>query len=413
MIAIQTSFRSVGYVIAAVVFFGGAAFVFSQARRGRREVGSEIELAANRKPYYDDNELETKKLNLSLWASFGLLVVIALALPMYWLAEPGRQQGALEYFEKVKFEGEGAELYNGDAGPKCVSCHGPNGTGGQAKFVINDETGNFINQVNWSAPALNTVMWRFSEAEVLDILTYGRPGTPMPAWGVKGGGALTDQNLSSLIAYLWSIQVPVETMRAEVDKAIAAVDPGLLERDKAVRAQNVGVEDVTQYKRLGRSDELELGEILFNLHDVASGAYSCSRCHIPGASYGEPGQSVEKIGTSRYAPNLVGIEKDLTEKQHFDLIMKGSEYGKQYGANHQGSGRMPGFGINANETAVNAVGDPRQPSADNPAKGSHEGMYTPDQVWAVVTYERNLSVEMANQAGSPLSASAVTATGGK
>lgn len=282
MIAIQTSFRSVGYVIAAVVFLGGAAFVYSQARRGRREVGSEIELAANRKPYYDDELLETKKLNLSLWASFGLLVVIALALPMYWLAEPGRQQGALEYFEKVKFEGEGAELYNGDAGPKCVSCHGPNGTGGQAKFVINDESGDFINQVNWNAPALNTVMWRFSEAEVLDVLTYGRPGTPMPAWGVKGGGALTDQNLSSLIEYLWSIQIPVDAMRAEVDKAIEAVDPGLLERDKAVRAQNVGVEDTTKLVRLGRADELELGEILFNLSDVASGAYSCAVPHPGG-----------------------------------------------------------------------------------------------------------------------------------
>lgn len=121
---------------------------------------------------------------------------------------------------------------------------------------------------------------------------------------------------------------------------------------------------------------------------------------------------MEKIGTSRCAPNLVGIEKDLTEKQHFDLVMKGSEFGKQYGANHQGSGRMPGFGINANEVAVNAVGDPRQPSADNPAKGDHEGMYTPNQVWAIVTYERNLSVEMANQPGSSLNAS-VAAAGGK
>ena len=413
MIAVQTTFRSVGYVIAAVVFLGGIAFVFAQGRRGRREVGSEIELAANRKPYYDDDELETKKLNVSLWASFGLLVVIALALPMYWLAEPGRQEGALRYFEKTKFEREGEELYNGEAGPKCVSCHGPNGTGGQAKFVINDETGTFVSQVNWNAPALNTVLWRFSEAEVLDILTFGRPGTPMPAWGVKGGGALTDQNLSSLIEYLWSIQIPVDQMRTEVDKAIAAVDPGLLDRAKAVREQNVGVEDATQYKRLPTADELELGEILFNLTDVAAGAYSCSRCHIPGASYGQPGQDVEKIATSRYAPNLVGIEKDLTEKQHFDLIMKGSEYGKQYGANHQGSGRMPGFGLNANEAAVNAVGEPRQPSVDNPAKGERGGMYTPEEVWAIVTYERNLSAQAQTQGQSMLSTSAATSTGGK
>lgn len=393
MIAIQTTFRSVGYVIAAVVFLGGVGFVFSQMRRGRAEVGSEIELAANRKPYLDDGELETTKLNLALWSSFGLLVVLAVTLPLYWLAEGGREEGALEYFEKVKFEEEGKALYNGADGPKCVGCHGPEGSGGQAKFVINDESGKFVRQVNWNAPALNTVLWRYSEAEVLDVLNYGRPGTPMPAWGVKGGGALTEQNLSSLVQYLWSIQLPVSEMRAEVDKAIEKADKGLLERSKAVREKNASVKDAADYVRLSRSDELELGELLFNLTDVASGDRSCSRCHVAGASYGLAGAAVSDLATSRIAPNLVGIENDLTEKQHFDLIMKGSEFGKIYGANHQGSGRMPGFGSNANETAVDALGAPRQPSDSDPTKATNAGMYTPEQVWAIVTYERNLSAE--------------------
>ena len=42
------------------------------------------------------------------------------------------------------------------------------------------------------------------------ILTYGRPFSPMAAWGVAGGGPMNDQQISDLIAYLKSIQVPME-----------------------------------------------------------------------------------------------------------------------------------------------------------------------------------------------------------
>ena len=59
-----------------------------------------------------------------------------------------------------------------------------------------------MKQVNWKAPALNTVLLRYSREEVRYILTYGRPFSPMPAWGVKGGGPLNDQQLQNLIDYL-------------------------------------------------------------------------------------------------------------------------------------------------------------------------------------------------------------------
>ena len=64
--------------------------------------------------------------------------------------------------------------------------------------------------VNWTAPALNTVLYRFSADEVTYILTYGRPFSPMSAWGVAGGGPMNDQQISDLIAYLASIQIPME-----------------------------------------------------------------------------------------------------------------------------------------------------------------------------------------------------------
>ena len=45
------------------------------------------------------------------------------------------------------------------------------------------------------APALNTVLYRFSEDEVRYILAYGRPFSPMSPWGIAGGGPMNDQQI--------------------------------------------------------------------------------------------------------------------------------------------------------------------------------------------------------------------------
>jgi hypothetical protein len=398
LIAIQTTQRSIGYVVLAIVILGGIGFVLNQLRIGRREAGSEIELAPNRKPYLADEELEGPKLNLALWSALGLLVIIAVTLPLYWLAEGGRQEGAVKDFRNGFIE-KGALIFGTDPleGAQCETCHGPKGTGGVASFVITDENGNYVDTVSWMAPALNTVLWRFSQAEVKDILTYGRPGTPMQPWGVDGGGALSDQQLDNVIAYLWSVQLPENEMHTQVMDAIKEHDAALADRLAAVQKKNATklASDPLSYDCtssdsgfacLDEQDQLRLGEILFNLNSTASGAYSCARCHVPGFSFGQPGGSIQEIARGRYGPNLTGIEKDLTVKQHFTLIMQGTEAGKIYGANHQGDGRMPGFGVNANN------GD-----ATVPQLGAG-GMYTPEQVWAIMVYERNLSSEEAIKA---------------
>ena len=89
-------YKSVGYVVAVIVFLAVIVYAFINVRRGRAEVGSELELAANRKPYYDDEVLEGRVLDRAL--TWGLIRrgIIALALPLYWLNEPGRQDGAVE-----------------------------------------------------------------------------------------------------------------------------------------------------------------------------------------------------------------------------------------------------------------------------------------------------------------------------
>lgn len=383
MIAVMTTQRSVAYVIGFLVFAGAVAVIAAQVRKGRAEVGSEIELAANRKPYLDDEELETSKLNLALWVAFGLLIVVALSLPIYWLAEPGRQEGARADYLHT-FERRGEKLYT--EGAQCVNCHGPEGVGGSANYIITDENGQFVDQVTWTAPALNNIMYRFTKAEVKDVLYYGRPGSPMAAWGTQGGGPFNEQQLDNIVDYLWTVQLTPEEMRAEVDDAIAARDEGLHSRMQAVRAANAEVVDPTseEFERLSTEDELFLGEILFNLGDVAGGAYSCARCHVPGASFGKPWSPVAETARGAFGFDLVGVENRLTPKQHFNLINAGSEFGKSYGTSTLGSGRMPGFGLNASN------GLPSDRRQFGPA-----GMLSPEQVWAIVTYERNLSSERA------------------
>lgn len=383
MIALMTTQRSFAYVILAIVFIGGAFVVLAQMRRGRAELGSEIELAPNRKEYLPDEELEGPKLNKALWTAFGLLVVVALSLPIYWLAEPGRQDGAVEYYDEI-FTERGLTMYT--TGAQCVNCHGPKGVGGTTKFIITDENGQYVSAVSWTAPALNNLMYRFSVEEVKDILTYGRPGSPMPAWGVEGGGPNTDQQLDTVIEYLWSVQLTPDEVHKQVDDAVKRVDEGLYDRMLAVREKNDGVIDATgpDYTRLERADELMLGEILFQLNDSTTGtnSYSCARCHVPGASFGQPWSAVQETAKGAFGPNLIGIEDRLTENQHFLLIMNGSEYGKQYGSLGLGSGKMPGFGVNANNGTPEDV-----------RKFGTAGMLNPEQVWSIVTYERNLSQE--------------------
>src|SRR5687768_15738079 len=183
-----TTVKAVGVVIAVLTGIGVVAYILINLRQGRPEVGAEIELAANRKPYYDDEQLEGPRLNRALFSGLVLMAVTAVGLPMYWLNEPGRMDGAIENFDQT-FAKRGARLFapTADGGYNCAGCHGVEGVGGQASYTLTDSDGEFVAEVQWRAPALNTVLLRFSEEELRQILIYGRPGTPMPAWGTEGG----------------------------------------------------------------------------------------------------------------------------------------------------------------------------------------------------------------------------------
>ena len=207
--------RTIGLTLAIIVAAGFALYVLINIRTGRKEIGAEVELAPNRKKYFDDEILETRRLDIALTAGVAVLIIIALCLPLYWLGEPGRQEG-YENLTGNQFASRGGEAYE----ELCAQCHGAAGVGGQAAFTVLDEQGRYISGVNWAAPALNAILYRFTKAEVTHVLNYGRPQSPMPAWGGPGGGPLTTQQIEELVAYLAAIQLTPEQMASEVSDGL-------------------------------------------------------------------------------------------------------------------------------------------------------------------------------------------------
>jgi mono/diheme cytochrome c family protein len=217
MLLAASTQRTIGFVILAIVFAGGLLYLFFNIRSAKAEVGSEIELAPNRSPALLDEDLEGRRLDLALLANLVMLTIIAIALPFYWLGEPGRSEGRNADTARI-FQNRGEEIYV--EGAQCVNCHGAAGAGGAVTTSLLDDEGGFIAQVVWNAPALNTVLSRFSEDEVLYTLNFGRNGV-MPAWGAGGGGPLTDQQLQEVMFYLRSIQLDPPTIARQVESGVS------------------------------------------------------------------------------------------------------------------------------------------------------------------------------------------------
>jgi mono/diheme cytochrome c family protein len=328
---------ALAYILLAVLVVGFIVYAVASRTEARPELGSEIELAANRKPYYDDDVLEGKRLERVQFVGLLFLIVSVIGLPLYWILEPGRQEGALAYSnQRATHWGEELFRPTSDGGFNCAGCHGGmKASGGTAAYAITNPNTGEVKSVNWNAPALNTVLYRFSPAEVTFILVYGRPFSPMSPWGLDGGGPMNAQQIETLIAYLTSIQIPrIGCAPNEKDPLTCA--SGTLPDDKQAEIMTAAQASVKD----GRYGSL--GEALFNL-DLDSGAYSCARCHTSGWSYGDPGEPAQ----GAMGPNLTAGASNShfpSEADQIAFVTNGSELGKKYGLQGQGSGRMPGFG---------------------------------------------------------------------
>jgi hypothetical protein len=390
--SLASVYSTIGRTLAVLVLVATFVYVLvNVVFSGKSELGAELELAPNRKEYYDDETLEGPRLNRALVLGLFLVFICAAGIPAYWVMEPARQENAASGFgEKFISRGEGLYSEASDehpAGLGCATCHGGTAGGVRADYVLTDPATGDVSVVDWRAPATNTVLLRYSREEVLFILTYGRPGSPMPAWGVEGGGPLNDQQLQNLIDYLEAEQLTPEEAQAQATEAVELYRDAVFEDGDPVFGSE--------------------GEILFNLGllgDVENAAFSCARCHTAGWSYAESpvvsseeGQIVvdrdafeaitENSGCGgEFGPNLCDgdtVRQFPAEEDHAEFVANGSDDGIGYGQRGQGSGKMPGFSTRPAEDGLYWIngGEPRDPGP---------GMLTFDQVEAIIAYEREL-----------------------
>ncbi len=351
MLALNTT--AVAWVIFTVVLVGWITYYFLNSAGARKELGSEVEMAPNRKPYYDDEVLEGRRLERMQLLGVLLLATMVIGLPVYWILEPGRQAGAVDR-KQEEFVGWGEELFQTTAngGFNCAGCHGGlKAAGGQAPYAVTDPKTGEVRSVNWYAPALNTVFYRFSKEEVRFILNYGRPFSPMSAWGAPGGGPMTEQNIETLLVYMEENQIEPEGCISPAPFS-ATADPSVCDGGTLPQANKDEIQaSVDAYLKV--NPNASEGEALFNL-DLASGAYSCARCHTQGWSYGDPGVT----GQGAFGWNLTGGATNShfpSEADMISFIKSGSSNGKKYGMQGQGSGRMPGFGHLLSDEQIKAI----------------------------------------------------------
>jgi mono/diheme cytochrome c family protein len=408
MLAAATTQRAIGWVIFGLAILGFVVYILINIRQGKKEVGSEVELAANRKPYLPDDQLETKKLERSLLFALGMLGLIAVGLPFYWLREPARQANADDGFD-ARSTSRGAGLFEAN----CAQCHGPTGGGGATNVTLTDENGDYYATVTWTAPSLRAVLSRFDESEVLSVLNYGRNGV-MPAFGAPGRGPMTTQQLDDLIHYLRSIQIPEDEIRTEVEDGLrdgarlVVLDESTEFRAEQERIEGLSDAEAKAAAQQALDDEIGAaiddllervsdpaspqfgsvyGKLLFN-NAAASKAYSCARCHTQGFSYdatttidrdGEPILDEYLDGGGWFGPSLrdgVTPRKFPTTEQHATFVAAGSVEGFPYlsGVASRGTGQMPGFG----------------PRVDEVRTVTYPGVLTEEQIAAIVAYERSL-----------------------
>ena len=220
-------------IIAALAFFTAAGF------RGSGKVN---DYAPNLSKYRADDDLETKTLYRTLTVAVLLASILTIMIPLYYLGEQERQEGFVEEFDEVSVE-RGEHLYE-EFG--CGNCHGVDGSGGAASYV---EKRSGIN-VTWTAPAINNVFYRYDDEEVRYWLIYGRANSPMPAWGLEGGGPMNDGQLDDLIEYMHHFQITQEselrTIEMNINSSLSRLDTSELLVENEIARQKELIQSVEE-----------------------------------------------------------------------------------------------------------------------------------------------------------------------
>lgn len=221
-------------VITVLAVVAGIAWLGIMVVAALRNRGGE-EVAPNLQPGINDQELETRRLEKTQIVAIIGSAFLAVSLPLYFLGESNRQEGFVEEFAHESEE-RGLHIVEEFA---CFGCHGPEGVGGVAPFV---EPRSGVS-VDWVAPPLDDILFRYDEAELNFWITFGRGNTPMPPWGLPGGGPLNEKQVVDVISYLKTIQI---TQEEAVNRAFDGVGPQLVRLEGADAAMEAMLLDQEQ-----------------------------------------------------------------------------------------------------------------------------------------------------------------------
>jgi len=409
------SARTILIIVNAVAIAGVILFIAYRVVSLRRSRGEKT--PENLTPFYDDDVLEGAHLERVLGVSLIALVIVVLGLLGYFIWEPFREASAKTGFKERSIE-RGAVLFSSKDSPAyestksllCAGCHGVDGGGGVASFVVKssdprcDPTKSvdadlaakqpycLPQKVSWQAPNLQLAGQRYSRAQLTQIVTYGRPGTPMPAWGVASGkGALQEQSIQDLVNYVESLVTTPTKAQALATKQLedskkqlsdpavrAAADQWVTDaRAQLIAAQaglaNASVADVATYRKLVQQKEEAVtvaeawqqttqsatdGQLLFQ--------NNCARCHTRGWSYFDPTKPQGNptpgvMGGGAYGPNLTGGDVNnqfippTGDSELFGWISVGVEKNQGYGVRGISSGRMPHFGAVLTKSQIESI----------------------------------------------------------
>jgi mono/diheme cytochrome c family protein len=386
----------------------------------------EVTTPENLEPFYGDDVLEGAKLERALGVALIALVIVIVGLLAYFIWEPFRSEAAADGFTEQSVE-RGAVLYANDQSEHydsaksqlCADCHGVDGGGGVAAYVVKSEDprcdpkqtvdGELLaeqpyclpEQVSWAAPSLKLAGLRYSREQLTQIITYGRPGTPMPPWGVASGkGALQKQSIRDLVNYVESLAAPSATAQTQAAAEVrdcdtrsacvgrkqledsevqAAADEWVVEataaRDAALAEQDANTDaslDATYAELVSQKQETLDAALSWRraTQDASDGEVlfmnQCARCHTFGWSYFDPADPTANppiglMGGGAYGPNLTNGDVNNQfpppngEAELFAWISEGVPANQGYGIRGISSGRMPHFGAVLTKTQIEAI----------------------------------------------------------
>jgi cytochrome c553 len=226
----------------AVILWG----IYLMRTRRQRKPAAILGIPHTMRPGAPDERLEGPRLERIMWGGFLASFFLIIFVVGYWLPERERQEHFVSRFEEESLH-RGELIYNAppqleedisaaafkelekelSLGQACSNCHGGVAKDSETGEIIkeNSATGGVGNPlfkdpatgqiIAYQAPPLNTVFSRWDPEVVRFTIERGRPGTDMPTWGVEFGGSMTTLMVDDVMAFLESIQVPLDDVSEE------------------------------------------------------------------------------------------------------------------------------------------------------------------------------------------------------